>query len=63
MSNSLTMDQLPAMDHTARAGIIFAGFWRRFVAWIIDWAIVSTCASIVFLLLAGATLELARALP
>jgi uncharacterized RDD family membrane protein YckC len=31
----------------------YGGFWRRFIAWIIDWIIISTCVSIVFLLIAA----------
>src|SRR5947209_3537336 len=32
----------------------YGGFWRRALAWIIDWLIVSTCVSLVLLVLAAA---------
>lgn len=35
------------------AGQHYAGFWRRFIAFIIDWIIVSSAVAIVFLLLAS----------
>jgi uncharacterized RDD family membrane protein YckC len=34
-------------------GIAYGGFWRRVVAWIIDWLIVSTTVSIVLLVVAA----------
>src|SRR5262245_27279636 len=31
----------------------YAGFWRRFLAFIIDWILVSSCVAILFLILAS----------
>ena len=60
MTDAVTRIQLPATIEPATACIIGAGFWRRAIAWAIDWAIVSICVSIVLLLLAVAVPELSK---
>ncbi len=60
MTDAVTRIQLPATSQPAAACIIGAGFWRRAIAWIIDWAIVSICVSIVFLLVAVIVPELGK---
>ena len=52
--------QNPAVPQAPAAGAVYGGFWRRVVAWIIDWVIVSLAVSTVFLLLAAAIPGLAN---
>ena len=41
-------------------GVTFGGFWRRVVAWIIDWVIVSSAVSILFLVIAAFVPDLGK---
>jgi uncharacterized RDD family membrane protein YckC len=60
MSHAMTEIQPFTMSRPGATCILGAGFWRRAIAWTIDWAIVSTGVSIVFLLLALAMPGLGR---
>jgi uncharacterized RDD family membrane protein YckC len=42
-----------ARSAVAGADVHYAGFWRRFIAFIVDWFLVSSAVAIVFLLLAA----------
>ena len=52
--------QHPAIAQVPLTDAVYGGFWRRVVAWIIDWFIVSLAVSTVFLLLAAAIPGLAN---
>ena len=52
--------QHPVIAQVPLTEAIYGGFWRRVVAWIIDWIIVSLAVSTVFLLLAAAIPGLAN---
>jgi uncharacterized RDD family membrane protein YckC len=54
MSDTAMHVQSPTMVPGADARPLYAGFWRRVCAYIIDWVIVSSCVSIVFISLAAA---------
>ena len=47
------MAQLEATAAFPAVSARYGGFWRRVVAWIIDWLIVSTCVSLALLALAA----------
>lgn len=46
-------DAQVARSAVAGADVHYAGFWRRFIAFIVDWFLVSSAVAIVFLLLAA----------
>src|SRR5437588_5185837 len=46
--------QSPVITRAPTSDAVYGGFWRRVIAWIIDWVIVSLAVSTMFLLLAAA---------
>ncbi len=49
----MTEAQVATRSAVAGADVHYGGFWRRFVAFIVDWFLVSSAVAIVFLLLAA----------